>query len=245
METTRPLASKKRKRSDREEDEEAPKPIVVKKRRTKKDDEAKSIVFTCTKDGCRCAFVDEMSLKRHMKTHEEGFEHVKCTHDGCLRVFETEKEMKKHCRTIHKDGVEKLFVCDVDGCAASYTTRCGLWNHKQSVHYPKEIPCTHDGCDKIFRTKTILRQHILEVHTKREKFKCPYVGCDKFLASKQSLDDHIARHNGTYKYICEDCGKKTITLSELKTHAKTHNKPKKAPRTKSNFREHYNAAAFG
>lgn len=116
-----------------------PTPIVVKKRSTKKDDEAKTIVFNCTKEGCRYAFVDEASLERHMKTHEEGFEHVKCTHDGCLRVFETKKEMKQHGQTTHDNEVDKPFVCDVDGITSHRSSVRALWLTPPFIQKQKSI----------------------------------------------------------------------------------------------------------
>lgn len=76
-------------------------------------DEKKHI---CGFQGCNEAFLKLSELQNHMsKQHPKTY---KC--DQCPWEFKTPWRLKDHMRT-HSD-LEKLYVCEVDGCGKAYSS---------------------------------------------------------------------------------------------------------------------------
>ena len=224
------LSCRKRKRTDGHDDENEESLVflnVFEKKPRRKERETSPSIYYCTKENCLCSFRDETSLDKHLKTHEIDFKYLKCIHAGCNRVFETEEEIETHYRRAHRDDLEKKFVCDVAGCNASYTNRFGLWSHKQRIHNPENVVCSHDGCGRIFKTKKEMLIHVKNKHVDKSQKKiydCPYHTCEKKFSTKQGLESHILRHQGKCQYACNMCDKKFVTVTELKIHLKKHTK---------------------
>lgn len=93
--------------------------------------------------------------------------------------------------------------------------------HKRLVHSPRTFTCPQDRCDKSFKSKEGLKQHIL-VHSGVKNFQCSE--CGYRVRTKHHLKLHtLKRHTDMKKTIpCEVCGKLFRHISNLKCHFYTH-----------------------
>lgn len=135
--------------------------------------------FTCTVAGCLKAFSEPTDLRRHLVRHsgEKNFICGSCqmsffdngaltvherTHTGekpyacgtCGASFAQSGDLKAHER-IHTG---KGFICGIDGCTASATTKSNLIRHQRIVHKGLK-PFVCEDCGSGFSTKGNLKQH--------------------------------------------------------------------------------------
>ncbi len=61
-----------------------------------------------------------------------------------------------------------------------------------------------DDCDKDYKTKKYLRQHIKMKHSRIESLQC--VKCDKHFLNKYSLKQHLHRSHPSKLHSCTFCG---------------------------------------
>ena len=72
----------------------------------------------------------------------------------------------------------------------------------------------------------VFREHLSEKHELKlsahnKIYKCPF--CDEFFDRKSPLLMHKKEaHPGQTNYVCDDCGKKCHTPSELNIHRRMH-----------------------
>jgi uncharacterized C2H2 Zn-finger protein len=67
--------------------------------------------------------------------------------------------------------------------------------------------CPH--CDRLFKRKSLLTQHIEGVHERIKRFKCKFEGCEYACYQRSNVVKH--QHSvhglpGTKTYFCETCG---------------------------------------
>ena len=93
--------------------------------------------------------------------------------------------------------------------------------HCRLVHSPRTFVCAEDQCDKSFKSKEGLKQHML-VHSGVKNFICSQ--CGYAVRTKHHLKLHILKkHTEMKKSIpCEVCGKLFRHISNLKCHFYTH-----------------------
>lgn len=74
-------------------------------------------------------------------------------------------------------------------------------------HNDPTIPCTSEGCEKVFRTDEMLKIHFNTCHQKKfGTFVCSYPGCPKVVKTLVQLNNHIRYHHlSTYKHPCPKC----------------------------------------
>ena len=84
-----------------------------------------------------------------------------------------------------------------------------------------------DKCNKAFKTKSQLRDHILK-HTQIKKFICPV--CKACFSRKIRLKIHLMIHRGEKPFECNVCKKKFREKSNYNFHMKKH-----TPKNEDNF----------
>ncbi|CAG0917061.1 unnamed protein product [Notodromas monacha] len=82
-----------------------------------------------------------------------------------------------------------------------------------------EKPYTCPFCERCFRQKTILDQH-LRTHTGIKPYHCPE--CGKQFRQKAILNQHFRIHLGAKPYCCYLCRKSFAQRAVLDQHLKTH-----------------------
>ncbi|XP_028856999.1 zinc finger protein 692 isoform X2 [Denticeps clupeoides] len=88
---------------------------------------------------------------------------------------------------------------------------------------PKDIlPCTYDGCEKIFSSRQYLNHHMKYQHIQQKTFSCSHPSCQKSFNFKKHLKEHEKLHSNQRDYICEFCARAFRTSSNLIIHRRIH-----------------------
>ena len=86
--------------------------------------------------------------------------------------------------------------------------------------------CEMDKCDKIFKYKSELRKHQLDIHPLKCEninwLECPFNGCQFRTKLKSRLNAHENIHSKVF--VCEICEKAFSCKGHLKRHRSIHNK---------------------
>ena len=122
------------------------------------------------------------------------------------------------------------YVCNI--CGKQFLTKGGLSSHNWAVHNTVESPCT--VCDKIFRNKKHLADHMSNTHTENQRFSCDFKtgesACSYYSTTKTNLMAHKKRvHEKTIdaippKHACGLCGYRTNSKFSLRRHGEKCNK---------------------
>ena len=119
---------------------------------------------------------------------------------------------------------EDLFQCDF--CDKAYITKKYLVSHQKKEHEQdlkdkqwkqriaskaSDNPCPQ--CGENFPLKSILNEHLAQIHDDSAAMKLQCNMCSKYLGSKVMLDNHIRTHTGEKPFKCDFCPK-TFTSSK-------------------------------
>ncbi|KAF9914681.1 Transcription factor IIIA, partial [Lobosporangium transversale] len=175
--------------------------------------------YACTWDGCQMRFKKHKKLSAHVCTDHEGRKPYPCLHEGCQMSFQTPSKLQKH-QLVHND--TRRYGCGYPECNSVFSKWSLLQKHNKmyhksmpcsvcgtvvlktnmrshmKTHDPNRpvIPCTFEGCSKIFSTAWTLTSHIKTTHEKdlnAPKFRCEFEGCGKEFGYKHVLNKHINR----------------------------------------------------
>ena len=87
-------------------------------------------------------------------------------------------------------------ICRVDGCKYTTEDTSNLRQHRQNIHNIGVIwcYCTQPGCDKRFKQKHVLQNHLFSIHnvgksTRRGSVSC--TTCKRKFQSKYALKEHV------------------------------------------------------
>ncbi len=69
---------------------------------------------------------------------------------------------------------------------------------------PLKMVYNCDDCDKEYKTKDSLRNHIKLKHSKVQPLQC--VKCDKYFLNKYSLNKHVYQVHPSKLHSCPFCG---------------------------------------
>ena len=158
-------------------------------------------------------------LIQHFQTHTDE-KPFKC--QFCERRFRRVRDRILH-EFVHSD--IKKYNCDQ--CSASFKYSQSLKAHKISHEKPK-FWC--NACDKYYKNKNTLRNHIALVHSDIRKHKCDQ--CEASFKYSQSLKAHKISHSKEKPekskklkvkhkktcYTCKTCQKKFVWLRSLRFH---------------------------
>lgn len=214
--------------------------------------------YRCPEIGCDRKYGRRDKLITHIKRDHQKKRNYEC--DECHKQFYSKGNWKTHCR-IHRE--EREFKCQL--CDGAYKQRSALLSHIKQVHEKirnyqcavchkyfykrshweshchihgdeRAFKCEH--CDKAFKRKRTLRDHIRNVHEKtfyfrrkwkshcrihgdKREFECGH--CDKAFKQKGGLHNHIKKvHEKIRNHQCDVCGKAFYSKAAWLNHTRIH-----------------------
>ncbi|KAG0215858.1 hypothetical protein BGX33_000787 [Mortierella sp. NVP41] len=174
--------------------------------------------YACAWEGCLKRFTKHQKLKAHVCMVHEGRKPYPCLADGCDKSFQTPSKLRKHSLQ-HTEA--KRYACAYLGCGEYFTKWSLLQKHTKISHKTTqcdvcgkailkknlsahikihdtsrpEVPCTVEGCRKVFSTERTLATHIKTAHIVSSEataqFKCDYKSCEQAFSFKHVLERHI------------------------------------------------------
>jgi len=173
---------------------------------------------------CHKFFKAEENMKRHISNIHEGKKDFQCTQ--CVKAFPGKIDLKMHMLRIHK--VQEDQSCDI--CDQKFGKIEDLRNHLTNDHNLTIFKCPKTNCDKFYRAKGILKNHIETVHEKSKQAACKV--CGKILVSGFRLRQHMLQihsfegedlsiHEEPKIFQCDFCDIKPFTKAgNYKNHLK-------------------------
>ena len=159
---------------------------------------------------CSKAYATLSGLQRHIKIHQEPkvFHCIECSN----MEFRTMSSYVLHYRHTHKclpsEFDETKVICDL--CGIEFPNDTSLKDHMKVRHNPKHPKvirkkqgpekCKH--CDRVFKNRINLTDHVAEVHEKSARFKCDL--CPLAFVRVGKLNDHKRIVHAKVK--CDICG---------------------------------------
>lgn len=164
--------------------------------------------FSC--DLCEKSFLDKYVLKQHMENKHLNIvseQDPNGKYCGFCQKFIFKKNYKEHMKQKHK-----RLKCNL--CDKVYFNNYTFRSHKR--FHKVEFTC--DDCNRKFKEKRTLEQHILRVHLRKAShFKCDH--CGKIMSFFSTLTRHIRTvHQKQYNYACDVCKKGFANAKLLSDH---------------------------
>ncbi|XP_051018046.1 transcription factor IIIA [Acomys russatus] len=175
--------------------------------------------YICNFEGCKKAFKKHQQLKAHQCQHtsEPLF---RCTHEGCGKHFASPSRLKRHAK------VHEGYLCQ-RGCSFVGKTWTELLKHTREAH-KEQVACT--VCQKTFKRRDYLKQHMKTHAPQRDVYCCPREGCGRTYTTVFNLHSHILSfHEEQRPFACEHagCGKTFAMKQSLWRHSVVHNPNRK------------------
>lgn len=114
-------------------------------------------------------------------------------------------------------------------CGKTWTE---LLKHTREAH-KEEVTCT--VCQKMFKRKDHLKQHMKTHAPERDVYRCPREGCARTYTTVFNLQSHILSfHEEKRPFVCEHagCGKTFAMKQSLMRHSVVHDPDKKRMKLK-------------
>ena len=166
------------------------------------------VELKCEREDCDEKFGNPSSLNKHINiSHKE----TEC--DNCGKKFSSNKNLKSHMIYVH----EKQRKCKF--CNEKFMSHKTLQNHIKENH---EQEMVHEGqncekCGKMFKSKSLARQHFRRQHINILKHMCHL--CGKDFHSEKYVNEHISFvHEGVKIFKCDYCSKVFAHNDYLITH---------------------------
>jgi hypothetical protein len=159
--------------------------------------------FQC--DQCDDDFVSEALLKGHKK-----YEHMTCK--LCRKPCFSVANLKIHNKSMHPESPR------CDECGIAFPNNVGHQVHMKKNH--TQVKCTQ--CDKKFKSKRIMLQHLMRNHARKAEeileavFKCKV--CEKKFQSLIELKKHTCVDNKDTRAGCHKCIHVAASPKDLNTH---------------------------
>ncbi|KAL9700480.1 hypothetical protein quinque_003921 [Culex quinquefasciatus] len=135
----------------------------------------------------------------HQRTHlKRESRSYPCHAPGCTEKYPSRVALQKHM----VEAKHTACVCEICGYQSSSNGQ--LKDHLVRFHGNDRLKCEY--CQKIFKVKQDLQEHVKAVHLGEIVFKCETCGTE--YRSKTALRNHQARHSDVYNFPCQQCDKK-------------------------------------
>ena len=168
-----------------------------------------AIVFTCNE--CGKSFNQRNMYNRHMKIHDATNYYCPV----CSKTFTTARYVKSHIYNVHNDTV-RLYECSHEECERYFKSKQKAQTHYNFVHSSlRPFKCTK--CTSSYKSAKHLQDHNQSVHD-NVTYQCTLDGCTKVYRNKSNLREHLSWHNNKSSTTCHMCGKIYARKSGLYRH---------------------------
>lgn len=164
---------------------------------------------------CQMVFDNCGDYAKHVKIHSCNF-----VCDMCKLRFKTSEKLQSHIDKLHKEGDDRPYICNEDGCGARFKRTEHLRGHKLYKHSDvKKFECQE--CPLKFRQRGEFNVH-MRVHQDLKPFSC--WRCDHVCKTSSNLRQHMRLvHDGEINiYFCETCQATFKYNIDLTQHKKEH-----------------------
>ncbi|KAG5666440.1 hypothetical protein PVAND_014468 [Polypedilum vanderplanki] len=117
--------------------------------------------FKCSHDGCEKSFLSSTALGTHIRFHHTTFNEYVCK--TCLKGYKQKRLLEEHIRSKHTG--QRIFKCSFDGCESAYFSMSAVRKHLKS-HEFENVTC--EMCGKIYKNLSSLNAHVRLSHSKIE-----------------------------------------------------------------------------
>ncbi|KAJ2939927.1 hypothetical protein O0L34_g6633 [Tuta absoluta] len=167
--------------------------------------------FIC--DQCGACFLEQNSLRTHIKSHSRVESFFPC--EICGKNLKSKYSRYLHIATVH----EKKPTVNCYKCEASFLSYAQRNRHLIEVHGDKRtFACKQ--CDKVYNRRKTLMEHTRRNHLKVYRHQCEL--CDQRFYLPSRLKEHMATHTGERSFRCEFCDKSYPRLQSLQEHLRSH-----------------------
>ncbi|KAL0808609.1 hypothetical protein ABMA28_013050 [Loxostege sticticalis] len=164
-------------------------------------------------DMCGACFLEQNSLRTHIKSHNKVEANFPC--EICGKNLKSKYSRYLHVATVH----EKKPTVNCYKCEASFLSYALRNRHLIEVHGDKRtFPCKL--CDKVYNRRKTLMEHNRRNHLKVYRHQCDL--CDQRFYLPSRLKEHMATHTGERNFRCEFCEKSYPRLQSLQEHIRSH-----------------------
>ncbi|XP_049883331.1 zinc finger protein draculin-like [Pectinophora gossypiella] len=177
-------------------------------------------------DQCGACFLEQNSLRTHIKSHSRVETFFPC--EICGKNLKSKYSRYLHIATVHeKKPTVNCYKCD--SCFLSYAQRN---RHLIEVHGDKRtFSCKQ--CDKVYNRRKTLMEHMRRNHLKVFRHQCDL--CDQRFYLPSRLKEHMATHTGERNFRCEFCDKSYPRLQSLQEHIRSHSNERRYKKTSAGF----------
>lgn len=162
---------------------------------------------------CFKPFSTLSSLKSHSRVHKEKEQEI-CSE--CGKSFSNKSSLTIHIREKHLPDTDPrcFFACRICGNKFRTASKMHLHFIKHKVDTTTSYTC--DYCQKEYKTRRLISQHIYHVHSGQKAYKCNF--CSKIFRHKVQRVDHENIHTGRRPYQCQFCPKSFLNRRSIRRH---------------------------
>lgn len=163
---------------------------------------------------CESIFKTKDNLRRHYIRHGTT-DKLKCP--SCPRQFYFQRDLNFHMKQHTEPQLE--YQCEI--CSKNYSSNSALKKH-MVLHLDdsRQFKCTFEGCNKTFRKKFTLQNHMLTHDNGSNKpITCHIENCNKSFIQINELKRHLRTCHDEKFYKCEYCNEESFDKKgELRVH---------------------------